>query len=167
MRKVFIGSFVLLFILVGCNQKEDSRWYDTKEQAIEAGFKQEGIDESAILSIEEYEGETIVFLENDGAFGLANLNESKKGYSWSRQEPYADFDVEGDLPYTTNTLDFKTQEGTKGSVLYGKVFDSSIQKMKLIGDGADRELEVSEETGLFYTIHQQPITSLEVVPIKE
>ncbi|WP_087973533.1 hypothetical protein [Oceanobacillus rekensis] len=164
MRKVFLGSIILL-ILVGCNQKGNSDWYDTKEQAIEYGLEQEGTDESAVLSVEEFKGETIAFFEHAGSFGVASITENEKGFSWFRSEPYFDFDVEGDIPYTTNGFDFETKTGLEVSVLYGKAFDNTIQKMKLLGDGAERELEVFDDSKLFYAIHRQPFTSLEVVPV--
>lgn len=167
MRKVILGSLILLFIVVGCSQKDSSDWYDTKEKAIESGLKQEGMDDSAVLSVEEYEGETIVFYENEGTLGIANIIESNRGYSWFRSEPYFDFDVEGDLAYTTAGFDFETKNGIKGSVLYGKVFDDSIEKMLLQGDGPDRKLEIFNDSKLFYAIHRQPFASLEVVPVKE
>ncbi|MCM3711331.1 hypothetical protein [Sporosarcina luteola] len=169
MRIVLLGSLVLLFIFVGCSQKDSSDWYNTKEKAIESGLKQEGIDESAVLSVEEYEGEMIIFFENEGALSIGNIIESEKGYSWFRNEPYFDFDVdvEGELPYTIAGFDFETKKGSKGSVLYGKVIDPSTQKMMLLGDGIDRELEVSGDSKLFYTIHRQPFTSLKVVTVKE
>lgn len=166
MRKIFLGSIILLFILVGCNQKSSSDWYDTKEKAIEYGLEQEGTDESEVLSVEEYEGEIIVSFEKAGSFGVASITKNNKGYSWFRSEPYFDFNVEGDIPYTINGFDFETKTGLEVSVLYGKVFDNSIQKMKLSGDGAERELEVFEDSKLFYAIHRQPFTSLEVVPVK-
>lgn len=165
MRKVFLGSIILL-ILVGCNQKSNPAWYDTKEQAIEYGLDQEGTGKSAVLSVEEYEGETIVAFEYAGSFGVASITESKKGYSWFRSEAYFGFDVEGDIPYTINGFDFETKTGLEVSVLYGKAFDSTIKKMKLSGDGAERELEIFEDSKLFYAIHRQPFTSLEVVPVK-
>ncbi|GEN82744.1 hypothetical protein SLU01_10560 [Sporosarcina luteola] len=168
MRRIFLSSIILLFILVGCSQKDSSDWYDSKEKAIEAGLKQEGTDASAVLSVEKYEEETIVFFDYDGALSIANLVESNKGYSWVRLEPYFDFDVEGSsLPYTTAGFDFETKEGSKGSVLYGKVYDESIKKLILIGDGAEKELMIFEDSKLFYTIHRQPFTSLEVIPVKE
>lgn len=167
MRKVILGSIVLLFILAGCSQKDSTDWYDSEAKAIESGLEQEGIDKSAVLSVEEYEGETIVLFENEGAISIANINKSNEGFSWFRSEPYFDFNVGGDVPYTTAGFDFETKNGLKGSVVYGKVFDTSIQKMKLIGDGADRELEVIGESKLFYAIHQQPFSSLKVVPVEE
>lgn len=167
LRKVLLGSIILSFILAGCNQKSRSDWYDTKEEAIEYGLVQERIDESAVLSVEEYEGEAIVFFDNDGALGVASITKNNKGYSWFRSEPYFDFDVEGELPYTTGGFDFKTINGLKVSVLYGKVFDATIQKVRLLGDGPERELKIYEDSNLFYAIHRQPFASLEVIPLKE
>ena len=175
MRKALLSCVVLLFMLVGCHLQESSNlhnddWHPTKEQAIESGLKQEGTDESSLLSVENYEGETIVFFEIDGALSIANIVESSAGYSWIRSNPFYDVQVEGvakDLPYMSAGFEFETNKGTKGAVLYGKVFDSSIRTMNLLGDGEDRELKVFNDSRLFYSLHEQPFAFLEVVAVKE
>ena len=167
LRKTFLGSIILLYILVGCNQENSSNWYETKEKAIEYGLEQEEVDKSAVLSIEEYEGETIVFYERAGSLGVASISENNKGYSWYRSEPYLGFDIEGDIPYTSNGFNYGTESGLELSVLYGKVFDNSIQSLKLSSDGTERELEIFGNSRLFYAIHRQPFTSIEITPIKD
>lgn len=164
MRKIFLSGLILL-ILVGCDQSSNADWYDTKEEAIAYGLEQEGMDESAVLSVEDYEGETIVFFEKTGSLGVASITENEKGYSWYRNEPYVNFQVEGDIPFTTNGFELETKSGSVVSVLYGKTFDHTINKMKLSGDGAERELEVFEDSQLFYAIHEQAYSSLEISPV--
>lgn len=164
MRKIFLGTCILFLILVGCNQENDSNQFETKEEAIEFGLEEEEVDKSAVLSVEEYEGETIVFYERQGSLGVASITENIQGYSWFRSSPYFGFEIEGDLPYTTNGFNFETESGLELSVLYGKVFDNSIQSMKLSGDGDQRDLTVDENSKLFYAIHQQPFSTIEITP---
>jgi hypothetical protein len=122
---------IALLLLIGCSQYSSSDWYDTKEKAIANGLEQEGLDESAVLAVEDYEGETIVFVERTGALGVASITENNKGYSWYRSEPFFNFYVEGELPFTSDSFKFETKTGLDLSVLYGKAFDHTIKKMKL------------------------------------
>ena len=158
-------SICLFFILVGCNENSGQTWYETKEEAIKFGLQQEGTDNSAILGIEEFEGETFVFYVEGGALGVASLTEDKRGFSWYRSQPYVGFDA-NDSPYSTAGFDYKTVSGLEVSILVGKVYDNSIQTMKLIGDGAERELQVHKDSKLFFAIHKVPFNSINVEPME-
>lgn len=151
--------------VVGCNQKSAIEWHDSKEVAIESGLKQEEAERESILSIEEFEGETFVFYEYMGGLGVANIVESEKGYGWKRSQPYNDFEVDGELTYSTSGFDIVTETGVAVSVLIGKTFDSSIQEMKLLGDGTERKLKVYGENGFFYALHKIPSDTIVVSPI--
>ncbi len=85
MKKVAIYLIIfLLILLVGCQNINNLHWFETKDKAIEYGLKQEGVDKTAaILSIEDFKGETIIFYEKESALGVASIIESDKGYSWS------------------------------------------------------------------------------------
>ncbi|ATP40037.1 hypothetical protein CSE16_08240 [Solibacillus sp. R5-41] len=164
MRKI-LTLLVFVSFLTGCNP-DATGWYDTKEDAIKYGLEQEssnGLEKATLLSVEEYMDETIVFFEFANALGVASITESKKGFSWYRDSPYSDF--EGDIPYSTMGFDIETKQGTEISILAGKVFDTKIQKVKLRGEGNDRELIITENSRLFYTIHNAPYRSLEIIPI--
>lgn len=147
--------------MVGCIQ-DNSKWYNTKEDAIKYGLEQESSN-AILLSIEEYSGETIVFFELNKALGVASITESKKGFSWYRDRPYSDFD--GDSPYSTMGFDIKTKQGTKISILVGKAFDKSIKQIKILGDKNEKELPITENSRLFYAIHDVPYDFLEIIPI--
>lgn len=151
---------------MGCNQESSIEWQDTKEAAIESGLKQEEAGEESILSIEEFEGETFVFYEHLGGLGVANIVESENGFGWKRSHPYNDFEVNGELAYTTSGFDIKTETGLDVSVLIGKTFDPSIQKMKLLGDGSNRQLNVYGENRFFYALHKMPFEAVSVTPIQ-
>ncbi|SHG56268.1 hypothetical protein [Ornithinibacillus halophilus] len=169
MRQLFLGSIFILILLAGCSQDDRSSWFETKEKAIEHGLEKENVDQSAVLSVEEYQGETFVFFVRAGGLGVASLTESKKGYRWFRGEPYFGFDVDDafkNIPYTTNGFTSETKTGLEYSVLYGQVFDHSIQRLKLLGAGEERDLEIFGDSKFFFAIHQQPFSSLEIVPIR-
>ncbi|WP_456273320.1 hypothetical protein [Bacillus sp. AK031] len=160
-----IISLCLMFLVVGCNQDSATEWYDSKEAAIESGLKHEGTESESVLSIEEFENETFVVYEYMGGLGIANVVESEKGYGWKRSQPYTDFEVEGELAYSTSGFDIITETGLDVSVLVGKTFDSSIQDMKLLGDGTERKLKVYGDTGFFYALHKMPTDAVDVSPI--
>ncbi|WP_409251219.1 hypothetical protein V1502_13800 [Bacillus sp. SCS-153A] len=65
MRRVIHKLFIAgCFFLAGCTTVSDTMdWYDSEEKAIEAGLQQNELDKSAVLSIEEHKGETIVFFK--------------------------------------------------------------------------------------------------------
>lgn len=163
---VFYLTTLLLILSVGCNQSNNNlHWFDTKEKAIEYGIEQEGIDKSAILSIEKHEGETIVFYEKDNALGVANITESDEGYSWYRDSSYHGF--EGDSPYITASFNIKTKTGKDFSILAGRAYDTSIQKMKITERGVDREIKIYDNSRLYFTIHESPLSSTKITPIRD
>lgn len=168
MRKavgLLISGFLLIF-LTGCNGNEyNLEWHDTKEEAITHGTAEEGIENSSILSIEEINEETIVFYTFEGSFGVASIAESDEGYAWYRSTNYVGFSGEG--PYSTIGYSFETESGNEISVLVGKAFDDNISKMRLSGDGAEKELQVFEGSRLFFTTHEAPFHSLELIPIED
>lgn len=154
-----------LIALTGCSQEEDAtQWYDTKEKAIHYRLKQEGTNETAILSIEDFKGETIVFYEFERALGVASITESEEGFSWYRNRAYSGF--EGDSPYSTVGFEFETETGLNVPILAGKASDISIEKIQLKGDGLERDLRIFDTSRLFFSIHEAPFSLLEVIPIK-
>ncbi|MFC0561552.1 hypothetical protein [Halalkalibacter alkalisediminis] len=168
--KFFLGSVILkkiflllsfITFLVGCTQ-DNSKWYQTKEDAIKYGLEQESAN-AILLSVEEYSDETIVFFELNKALGVASITESKKGFSWYRDQPFSGF--EGDGPYSTMGFEIETKQGTKISILAGKAFDTSINQIKILGDGDEKEVPITENSRLFYAIHDVPFGSLEIIPI--
>ncbi|WP_430786910.1 hypothetical protein VBD025_15055 [Virgibacillus flavescens] len=160
--QVYIGGISLMLMLVACSQGSNSNWHNTEDEAIEFGLEEEGTDTSAILSTEKFKGETIVFYDHNGSFGVASITKNDKGYSWFRSEPYFGFDVSGDLPFTTAGFTYETEKGIEVPILYGKVLDPSVQKLKLTGDGNERELQLDENSPFFFAIHEEPYHSLKV-----
>lgn len=147
--------------MVGCTQN-NYQWYNTKEDAINFGLEQESSN-AILLSVEEYNGETIVFFELNKALGVASITESKKGFSWYRDKAFSGFD--SDSPYSTMGFEIETKQGSKISILVGKVIDKSIKHMTILGDGNEKLLPITENSGLFYSIHNAPFSSLEIIPI--
>lgn len=160
MKKLFLLFFSITF-LVGCTQ-DSSNWYNKKEDAIKYGLEQEGTN-ATLLSVEEYSGETIVFFERNKALGVSSITEGKKGFSWYRDKGYSD--LESESPYSTMGFEMETKQGTKISILVGKAFDKSIKQMKILDDGNEKILPITENSRLFYTIHNAPFSSLEIITI--
>lgn len=168
MRKtvgLLISGFLLIF-LIGCSGNDYKlEWHATKEEAISHGAAEEGIENSSILSIEEIDEETIVFYTFEGAFGVASIAESDEGYAWYRSTNHVGFSGEGS--YATMGYSFETEAGNDISVLVGKAFDANISKMRLSGDGAEKELQVFQGSRLFFTTHDAPFHSLELIPMED
>ncbi|MFJ7744520.1 hypothetical protein [Peribacillus sp. NPDC097295] len=164
-RLIYFFIILSLSLLTGCNKEErDLQWYSSKEEAIEEGIKEEGADKTSILSVEEFENETIFFFEYDGVLGVASIAEKDNTYSWYRSSAHLGFE---EVPsYSVAGFHFETKNGKEISVLGGKAFDPSIRKIQLTGDGEERELTVSE-SGLFFSILKAPFPSVDVKPIRE
>ncbi len=91
------------------------------------------------------------------------ITESKDGFSWYRGIPSTGF--RGEAPYSEVIFDNETIRGTKISILVGKAFDGNIQKIKLLIEGNDEELSISENSRIFYAIYKAPRPSFEIIPI--
>lgn len=154
---------VAVLLLAGCaSGAEDASWYETKEEAIQAGLEEQG-EGAVLLGTEEYKGETIAFLQRSGAFGIANIVEKENRFQFIRKGSMYGFDVSGDLPYSKMGTNHETASGVEVSLLIGKVFDPTINTLLLKGDGATREIGPKKDSTLFYAIHEAPFSSLEVV----
>ncbi len=162
MKKLFLLLCFITF-LIGCTQ-DNSIWYSTKEDAINYGLEQESSN-AILLSVDEYNGETIVFFELNKALGVASITESKKGFSWYRDNAFSGFDGDSPIPYSTMGFEMETKQGSKISILVGKAFDKSIKHMRILNDGNEKLLPITDNSRLFYTIHNAPFSSLEIIPI--
>lgn len=151
-----------IFLLTACSEGNSSERHDTKDKAIEFGLQEEGTDNSSILSIEEFKNETIVFYDYDNTLGVANVSEDSNGYRWFRTEAYLDFEISGDLPYTTGSFNYETEKGIEVPILYGKLLDDSIDEIILKGDGIERELPLFNKSPFFFAIYENPSASMEV-----
>lgn len=147
--KTLMIGICVLFILTACNQSD---WYDTRDEAIENGLQKEGIGESSTVSVEEYEGETIVLYAQDNSLGVASITESEEGYSWYRSAPDHKFEVTGDLPYTTGSFEVETESGMQVTILYGEIFDSTIQVNDIASREGLNELKLLGDSKLFYAV---------------
>ncbi|EDL62539.1 hypothetical protein BSG1_08171 [Bacillus sp. SG-1] len=157
-----------VFSLAGCGfENNELEGYDSEEKAIEAGLLQhENLDQKAVLSIEEHKGETIVFFKREESLGTAIIAETKKGFNWYRNHPYNGFETSGNLPFSTVGFDLETKSGVTISILAGKVHDASIQSIRITDGGIAKELKIDQESGLFYAVHEAPLSSLAIEAIK-
>lgn len=156
-------------MIAGCSQESNNSnkrgWYETKEEAIEHGLKDEEVNRDDILSIQEIKGESIVFYEHNGGLGVASITKTEKGYSWFRNRPYTDYD--SDAPFLVGGFEFETESGSVIPILAGKAFDRNIEKMLLIENNTKKDLGIHEKSRLFFSIHSLPFSSLEVIPIEK
>ncbi|MFD1021073.1 hypothetical protein [Thalassobacillus hwangdonensis] len=165
-KAIYIIYTVLLMVLTaGCQQESAIEWHISKEAAVEYGLKQEQAEPGSVISIEAFEGETIVFYEYRGGLGIAHIAESERGYGWKRSQPYYDFETTGKLDFSTSAFDIEMESGPPFSVLIGKAFDPSIQQMKLSGDGTERMMKVFDDSRFFYAFHTISADEIEVSAI--
>lgn len=164
--EILIVGICILFTLVACNQNSSSDWYDTKEEAVEIGLQEEGINETVGWSAEEYENETIVFYDHKGDLGVASITESEKGYRWFRSSPYFGFDVTGDLPYTTAGFNYETETGLLVPILYGQIFDDSVQSGDLENLEGVKGVKMLGNSNIFFTFLEAPLEEFNNTPKK-
>ncbi|MFT9497627.1 hypothetical protein [Anaerosolibacter sp.] len=172
MKKIVLILLMGIVFLQGCTNIEDHiEWYQSKESAIENGIEKEGLDKSAILSVDEINGETIIFYEmymeaeNLSAFGIAIIKENNNSYSWYRPSAYFGFEST-DSDYMLAGTNIKTPRKQEISVVIGRVCDNTIKSVILSGDGQERELVISGKGRLFYSIHKAPFTHLKIQPLR-
>lgn|GEM_PF-4112910 len=146
--KTIILGICIVFTLAACDQ---AVWYDTREEAIEKGLQEEGISASSPMSVEEYDDETIVAYAQDNSLGVASITESEKGHRWYKSAPDHGFEVTGDLPYTTGSFTFETEAGVEVTVLYGEIFDPTMQVNEVASREGLNEVTLLGESNLFYT----------------
>ncbi|UKS25433.1 hypothetical protein LOZ80_28125 [Paenibacillus sp. HWE-109] len=168
MLRIWVVVIVMICTLTGCQDDQptipDLKWFATKEEAIAKGLSQEGAAPDAMLAEEQRNAETLVFYEYSDGLGVASIAESAAGYSWYRSHDYIAFQGK-DVPLMYGGLAFTTYKGQKLKVITGRVYDPSILKIRLKGDAADRELSILGRSRLFYSVHEVPLSRLEVVPI--
>ena len=148
LKILLLGVFVL-FILTACNQTD---WYDTRDEAIENGLQEAGVGASSAVSVEEYGGETIVLYAHENSLGVVSITESEKGYGWYKSAPNHSFEVTGDLAYTTGSFEMETESGVQVPILYGEIFDSSVQVNDVKSREGLSELTLLGDSNLFYAI---------------
>jgi len=170
LKKVFVIVSVLLF-LVSCKTNEENgnlKWFPSKEEAIEAGLRQESAESKSILDIIEENGETLVFYEMFNGLGVANIAKGPKGFGWYRSSAYIDFQTDSeDSPFMYGGFDIQTYSGITLSVIAGKVYDKSIKKLLLKNNGNEKELQIYGKSRFFFSTHDSEFNSLEVVPVNK
>lgn len=146
----------MLFLLIGCStkakEKDDLKWFNSEEKAIEYGLQNEKIKESDVLEILDLNGERFVvfkFKVSEGeGINVAQIAKKKKKYSW----------------YTiTNRIVVKSKQGSLDAKI--EVESKKGQQFKLY-TGVEKNPEkpdviiedegitpiVDQETGLYYAI---------------
>ncbi|TMU85011.1 hypothetical protein FGG79_14015 [Bacillus sp. BHET2] len=165
-RSAFL-IILCIFSLFACSSQDSREWFETKEEAVDHGIRtSESGSPLKQLSMEEYQGETIVFYDYAGSLGVASISKSTKGYSWYRSNPYFGFESDGEMSYSTAGFVLETESGVKIPILYGKAIDPSIEKMKVFGDGPSRDLEISKHARFYYMIHEADYDQLEITPVR-
>ncbi|WP_227396119.1 hypothetical protein [Jeotgalibacillus aurantiacus] len=168
MKRILFIFFILsfAFFIAGCNNENAVEWFDTQNEAIESGLAQEGSGLESVLSTEKFQGETFVFYESSSGLGTGNIIENNGTYSWKRTDPIVNFEVEGELPYSTAAFPFQTDSGISASILTGKAFDHTIQEMKLSGDGEERNLKLRGDNRFFYALIKVPYEDISLTPVQ-
>lgn len=172
--KYFFSIIFIILLLSGCNSDtidttDTYIYFDTKEDAIQHGITVENITEEEILSVEEHMGETIVFFEKDKALGVVTIPKNEKGYRWYRNTPLSGF--AGDIDYSNVTFDIETSNGKKISILAGRIFDFTIERVIIKNKKTEFEKEIwvkeLNKSELYYSIIDGSFGHYEVIVQRE
>ncbi|MBM7096021.1 hypothetical protein JSY36_09655 [Bacillus sp. H-16] len=162
MKRLLIAVLMCsVMIMAACSGGESLTWYETKEEAIQEGVISEGAGGYAVLSVEEYDGETFIFYEYNDALGVASIAESDKGYAWYRSSAYYGF--EGDSPIHTIGFQTETYSRFEVAVIAGAVNDSAITSVHVAGG---EPLDIHGPSGFFYLIHDGTVELTEVEAVE-
>ncbi|UCZ55057.1 hypothetical protein LGQ02_10165 [Bacillus shivajii] len=158
----FVSLLIFTLWLVGCNS-QNLELFETMEEAVTFGLEKEGSDKNALLSVEEYKGETLVFYELDDSLGVSSITKSEEGFNFFKNTSYVRFGEEN--AHYIIGFEFETKSGVKIPILAGKANDEDIQKIIVLEGGIEKELNISKNSRLFYTMYEEPFDSLDVIPI--
>lgn len=169
-KKILLARLMIIVsLLVGCSLLPRSVAYEkTKELAVENGIVSEGIPQENLLSVEEHNGETIVFFIKQDALGVASITKSIRGYRWYRISPLMIYDPT--LEYYRGGLQIETEEGEIIKILAGAVNDPSIEKIALRSKGENEKQIIwnhkKSPSRFFYYILDDTGAIPEIVPVK-
>lgn len=89
MKKLILLLILNSIILSACNSHDSVKWYNTKNEAIEAGIKEEEIIEGDIIDELVVDDETFfVFLSGSKTIAVANLAKKNHMYTWYRSSAF-------------------------------------------------------------------------------
>ena len=157
---------MLLIFVVGCSGQpvNQSIWYATESEAITRGIDGENLLMENIIGMEEVDGDTVVVFATDVSVSFAWIVESKEGYQWYRSELIYNINTESQPDDLSRfTLNTETLSGKEIFLIHGKIYDESIKRVRLNGDGKASEFEVNNRFGIYYFITTNELVSVEPI----
>jgi hypothetical protein len=86
--RYFLTLTLLLFMTTGCLQQVDLQWFDTAEDAIKHGLREEGITHDDIIGkVKKGEELFIIYkinLPNGVGVGVSSLSQKNRKFAWYR-----------------------------------------------------------------------------------
>ena len=142
MKKLII-CLTIFVMLSGCTTNEKLTWFNNKDEAIQFGIEEEGIEQEDIIAeLESGEEQFIVYKkeENDEMLiGLSNIAKSKQKYAWYRSDAY--IKVQDDVQVILKTKAFS---GNEYNFYVGMSEDRERTGLK--------DALIDEKTGIYYYI---------------
>ncbi len=113
MKKLLIYIAFLCLILSGCeNINKEIKWFNSQNEAIQYGMKEEGISKENIISNFDLDGELfIIYKKEEGnqlLVSLSNIAIKDNKYAWYRNSPYVN--VQKDINIEQKTENFSGKE---------------------------------------------------------
>ena len=145
MKYLLIGLISVLFIS-GCATlvKEDTKWFDTEEEAISNGLKEAGLDKDDILGAVTRDKQKFIFFKNEAAIGLAHLAKVNNRFSWVKESPYTVIGQSNRVKWDT-----KTYSGEKFWVIAGTIKD---QSPVIETNNGNIVPEINKKENIYFTI---------------
>ncbi|KAA0966345.1 hypothetical protein FQ087_08950 [Sporosarcina sp. ANT_H38] len=112
MKNCFI-LIIFCLIINGCtnSKKEEVKWFETENEAIQYGLNEEGLNSDDVISELEMNGELfIVFKKQEDSHllvGLSNIAQKKNKFRWYRSNSFVAVEENINIGLITKTLSGK------------------------------------------------------------
>ena len=146
MKRYFI-FIIFCLVLSGCtnSKSEEIRWFNTKNDAIQYGLKEEGISKKDIISRYDIDGELfLVYKKEEGSkllVGLSNIANKNNKYSWYRNDAYVE--VKGNIQISLIT---KALSGNEFNFYTGITKEKELTIKTELGDISPH---IDEKSGIY------------------
>lgn len=145
-------------------ENQTGAYYATVEAALKEGMESESGENKEILSIREWDQETIVLFLADDALGHASISKTDRGFRWYRSTALIGL-KRGTAPEAVIKREAVTENGMKYALAAGAVDKSDLKRATMNIDGSTVELEI-HKSGYFYFVTNEPIRKFSIVQLQ-
>lgn len=157
--KKFFSLLLIIFLVQGCSAlaKDDLTWFQTLNEAVDHGIKEEGLKEKDILGEVKEDGETFIFykkyVEDGLGIGIASISEKNGQFAWYKSNPDTLVKNDAKEDYSSEiNWDTKTQSEKSFTVYAGTINEQDITIETAKGEVTP---EIDKDTGIYYYIESK------------